>query len=128
MRAILCCSLTMVALNSSLTASDKEEEKIDPTKLVGKWKRGEEKGKYPVVMEFRKDGTSIMTITAKGEDFEVSGRYRVDGNKVVIVLNDDIEHDDVYIVQKLTNTELVWNPEKPKKEPKETFTRVKPRD
>ena len=121
MRTLLC--FVFLSLGFFLTAGDKkDEEKIDAAKLVGKWKRSEEKGKYPMTLVFRKNGTMTMTITANGDNFELTGSYRVDGNKVVIVLKDDIEHDDVYIVQKLTNTELVWTPEKEKKE---TFTRIK---
>jgi uncharacterized protein (TIGR03066 family) len=104
-------------------ADDKKEEKIDAKLLVGKWKLKEEKGRYPMVIEFRKDGTMTGTLTAKGEVYNLHGRYRTDGNKVVIVLKMNVEHDEVYIVNKLTDTELVWTAERDKEE--QTATRVK---
>jgi uncharacterized protein (TIGR03066 family) len=122
MRAILCCLLaTVLSLNSA--ADDKKEEKIDAAKLVGKWKWPEQKGKYPGTIEFRKDGTMKATLQIKGEEYPLPGKYRVEGNKVIIVLTMNVEHDEVYIVNKLTDTELVWTAEKDKE--KETHTRVK---
>lgn len=122
MRATLCCFLA-AALNSWLTADDKKEETIDAAKLVGKWKVGEKKGENPMTIEFRKNGTMTAILTVKGEKYNLEGKYRTDKNKVVIVLRDDVEHDEVYAVNKLTDTELVWTAEKDKEQ--QTLTRLK---
>ena len=82
----------------------------------------EEKDRHPMVIEFRKNGTMSATLTISGEEYPLQGKYRTEGNKVVIVLRDDVEHDEVYVVSKLTDTELVWATEKGKKE---TATRLK---
>jgi hypothetical protein len=50
----------------------------------------------------------------------LEGSYRINGNKLVIVLRDDIEQEEIYILNKLTDNELVWTSEKEK----QTFTRL----
>jgi len=55
----------------------------------------EEEDKYPMVIEFRKDGLMKATLTIEGEEYNLIGKYRTDGNKVVIVLKMNVEHDDI---------------------------------
>ena len=123
MRAILCCFLATVALNSAVMADDKKEEKLDATKLVGKWKAIEKKGEHPLTIDFRKDGKMTARLTIKEETYSLPFSYRIDGGKVVLVMKENVEHDQVYVIDKLTDTEMVWTSEKYKE--KQTFTRLK---
>ena len=123
MRILFCFVFTTLLLNLSSLANDGKPEKIDAQKLLGKWRANEKKGTYPSVTEFRKDGSVTMAIRIKGEDYLLEGSYRINGRKVIIRLKDDIEHDEVYIIEKLTDTELNWTFEKSKE--KEVLSRLK---
>jgi uncharacterized protein (TIGR03066 family) len=115
--------LAVLTVNLSLMADDMKEEKVDAEKLIGKWKAHEVPGKYLSSIEFRKNGTMRATVTYKTEEYHVDGKYRTEKNKVMIVVRDDVENESVYIVNKLTDTELVWTSEKSKQ--KETYIRLK---
>lgn len=123
MRVILNLCLIATALTSCAPSLDKKQEQVDAAKLVGKWKWAEKKGKYPGTIEFRDDGTMTARLVINGEGYSLLGKYRVEGNKVIIVLRDDREHDEVYTVSKLTDNELVWTDEKENEE--EHHSRVK---
>jgi uncharacterized protein (TIGR03066 family) len=73
-------------------AKDKEVEKIDVEKLLGKWELKEDSvPRPPVVCELRKDGKLTATLMLKGgwlfnDDIDISGTYKIDGNKIVLTL------------------------------------------
>lgn len=94
-------------------------DKIDPAKLVGKWK-GQEKGEN-LNIEFTKDGKFSSFMDGSKEE-KIEGTYKLENEKLMLeskVLTITI------IIIKLTDDELVGVPEGTKNE--KTFTRVKPK-
>jgi len=112
-----------LALNAGLAAEDKKAEAIDVKKLVGKWEPMEKKDDIKMVIEFRKDGTMMVTITEKGKDTKLDGTYKVEGNKLTTTVKAaDMERMRTRTVSKLTDAELVSTDETGKED---TLVRVK---
>jgi uncharacterized protein (TIGR03066 family) len=84
--------------------------KIDPSKLVGKWRAKEgAKGGF----DFTKDGKVTITASLGGEQVTFEGTYRVDGNKVISTVEFGGKRQDIALTAtKLTDTELVVKDEK----------------
>lgn len=94
----------VLAFCGTLAANDKKDEKIDATKLVGKWQPKEKK---EAVIEYTKDGKMLLTVTGEKE-FKAEGTYTVDGSKVSVTLKlGDKEQKSVRTVTKLTDADLV---------------------
>ena len=120
---LLGCTLAALALSFSLSADDKKDEKIDVKKLIGKWKLKPTKDTLDGVIEFQKDGKLTAIFTFGKEEFKMEGTYKIDGNKLLMVMKDDgKEMKSTLIVTKLTDTELVGTNEKGKED---TFVRIK---
>jgi uncharacterized protein (TIGR03066 family) len=105
MRMILGSAL-MVILSAGVSAEDKVE-KVDASKVVGKWEPKDAPKGMKVVIEFTKDGKILITTGKKDEDF--GGTYKVEGNKIKITLKlGDMEIKDDLTVSKQSDTELIF--------------------
>lgn len=103
-------------------ADDKKADKIDAAKIVGKWENKNKKEN--VKIEFAKDGTVTFTYKDGGKELNVSQKYKVEGDKLVLI--EEVFGEKVTIttiITKLTDTELVTKDEKSGKE--ETLVRIK---
>jgi len=97
---------------TAATAQDKEKDKLDPKKLIGKWEPKEGK----VVIEFTDKGKLTISVDgdAKGQKFE--GTYKLDGNRLEIDIVIDKPQKETLTVKKLTDEELVTTDSKGKDE------------
>jgi uncharacterized protein (TIGR03066 family) len=87
---------------TAAAAQDKEKDKIDPKKLLGKWEPKEGK----VVIEFADKGK--LTVDAGGKDQKFEGTYKLDGNRLEIaIMVFEKEQKETLTVKKLTDEELV---------------------
>jgi uncharacterized protein (TIGR03066 family) len=107
MRTTLGCAVAaLLCLGGSLFAEDKEPEKIDPKKLVGKWTLKDREG-ATLRMEFTKDRMLTLTfVDADGKENKFERTYSVEGDRLLIWLKGDFEGESWAII-KLTDTELV---------------------
>src|SRR5262249_26020589 len=100
-----------VALTGGGRAEDKEAKKDNAKLLVGTWEVTKSFDKGPAVgatVEFTKDGK--VKVKAKVEDKDVyrEGTYKVDGDKLTLVLKrDDKESKTIISIKKLSDKELV---------------------
>lgn len=96
-----------------------EDKKIDAKKLVGKWEsKPDAKEKFKI--EFTKDGK--LTLMAEAMKFE--GTYKLDGNKITVVLKiGDEEKKMSRTISKLTDTEITSKDDESGKE--DTLVKVK---
>jgi uncharacterized protein (TIGR03066 family) len=122
MRAILgCTAATIFLFAAGSSADDKKEEKIDGAKLIGKWERKDAKKESAFTLEFAKDGKLIVGL---GKDSKNSGTYKLDGNKLTVVLKvGENEIKDTLTITKLTDEE--FEAESGAKKAKDIFLRVK---
>jgi uncharacterized protein (TIGR03066 family) len=122
MRTLLAMGL-MLVLTCAVTAAD---DKIDATKLLGKWepKDPDKGGKF--VIEFLKDGKISFAAGEGGKDFKAEGTYKVDGNKISLAIKfGDMEKKMTRTVSKLTDTELVSKDDEKKDDKDDTLIRIK---
>lgn len=120
MRLILSCALAALTVGFIQSADDKKVEKIDATKLLGKW---EPKQKRFKGIEFLKDGKLSMTIPGAGMDFKLDGTYKVEGNKLITVVKTaNAETKETLTVSKFTDTEITGVDDKGQEL---TLTRIK---
>ena len=90
----------------------KDDKKIDPTKLVGKWeltKSTDPMAPKGALVEFTKDNKVIITLTISGKEDKYDGSYKVDGDKLSVKLNDPAEKDkeDTDTIKSLTDDKLL---------------------
>ena len=118
MRAMLACCVALVVC-FSVSADDK----IDATKLLGKWEPKEKKEGHAVVIEFLKDGKASVTMTTDGKETKSDGTYKVAGNKVTVTMTVGGEEKvHTHNISKLTDTEMVGTDDKGQEH---TFVRIK---
>lgn len=105
-------------------AAAQKDEKIDGKKLVGKWEQASApKGAPKMTVEFTDKGKMTLSIDAGGKAITIEGTYKVDGNKLEMVLKaDGKEEKETVTITKLTDTELAG---KDSKGMEEKFVRVK---
>jgi uncharacterized protein (TIGR03066 family) len=116
-------AVVVLAFAGLTTAQDKKDEKIDAKKLVGKWEPAG--GKEPVVVEFTDKGKLILSVEVGGKTEKVEGTYKLDGNKLKMVLSfGGKDQEETITVSKLTDDELVGKDSKGKEE---TLKKVKPK-
>ena len=92
---------------------DKDKDKVDLKKLMGKW----EPKDGPVTVEFADKGKLILTVDLGGKSEKIEGTYKVDGDKIEVVLafgGKDMK--ETLTVKKLTDEELVTTDSKGKEE------------
>jgi uncharacterized protein (TIGR03066 family) len=121
MRTTLGCVLGLF-LCSGLTADDK----IDATKLIGKWQLKPEKGDKKddhLYLEFSKDGKVTETFTIKGKENKDVLTYKLDGNTLSMTQKVGGKDETTKsTITKLTDTELVL---KSKSGEEDKYVRVK---
>ena len=122
MHKLVILALSLFGLSITATADDKKDEKIDTTKLVGKWVQKDKAS----ILEFKKDGKVTVAWTRDGQEMKGDGTYKVVGNKVSIALTVlGVEQQMERNVTKLTDDEMVTK-DGPRTE--RTYTRVKDKD
>ena len=104
MRAII-GAVVVLAFAGVVTGQDKDKDKVDTKKLIGKWEPKEKDPKAAFVMEFTDKGKLVMTVDNGGK---VEGTYKVDGNKMeVIIPLGGKDQKETLTIKKLTDDELV---------------------
>jgi uncharacterized protein (TIGR03066 family) len=102
--------LAFAGLNSAV-GQDKEKDKIDLKKLMGKWEPKE----GMVVIEFADKGKFTLALSSDSKKFD--GTYKLDGNRLEIAITiADKEQKETLTIKKLTDDELVTTDSKGKDE------------
>ncbi len=102
---------------------DKEKDKFDAKKLVGKWEPAD--AKIPITIEFTDKGKMILAVEFNGKSEKVEGTYKLASDKLEMVLTaDGKEQKETLTLSKLTDDELVGKDSKGKAE---TLKRIKPK-
>ena len=125
--------LVIVFFGSSLSAApvpqDKDKEKSNAEKLIGKWKLSNTSGDFPkdgtAIVEYTKDGKMTITITIGDNSVEMKGKYKLDKDKIdyTVKLPNGEDKTEILTIKKLTEDELVTtDPD----DIKEEFKRAKP--
>jgi uncharacterized protein (TIGR03066 family) len=94
-----------VALAAGVRAEDKEEKKDNAKLLVGSWEVTKSFDKGPPVgatAEFTKDGK----VTLEAKDVQREGTYKVDGDKLTLVMKDR-DGKTILSIKKISDKELV---------------------
>ncbi len=119
MRSVLGC-LALLTLTGGIVVA---QEKIDFSKLPGKWELAESK-KGSVSLEFVKDNKITVVVGEAGKETKLEGTYRTyDENKMEVTLRfmtEDLKEQ--LVVKKLTADELITEDSKGKVE---TFKKKK---
>jgi uncharacterized protein (TIGR03066 family) len=119
MRTVVSCVLAALVVGLA-GADDKKVEKIDESRLIGKWEPKERKGR---AVEFLKGGKLTVMIPGSAGDVKLEGTYTIDGNKLVTVLKAaSAEVKKTITVTKLTDTEMSGTDDEGKSD---TFLKVK---
>ena len=114
MRALI-GAVVILSFAGFATAEDKKDEKIDAKKLIGKWQPAEEK--VPVTVEFMDKGKMSLTIDLGGKSEKIEGTYKLDGNKLEMVMSfGGKEMKETVTISKLTDEEMVGKDTKGKEE------------
>jgi uncharacterized protein (TIGR03066 family) len=116
-------ALRLVAVGAAvclLAGGARAEEKVDYAKMiVGKWEvvKGDE-GTVPagMLIEFTKDGKVKLTGKKGGEDLNIEGTYKVEGDKFTVTMKQgDDEHTQTITITKITDTEMATENKEGKK-------------
>jgi uncharacterized protein (TIGR03066 family) len=111
----------VLALACGVTAAD---EKIDGSKIVGKWEPKMPKKGENMKLEFTKDLKLIATNAANGKEEKAEGTYSLEGNKLTFKMTYmDTKLEATVTLTKLTDDEMVGMDKEGKIE---AYTRVKP--
>jgi uncharacterized protein (TIGR03066 family) len=99
------------------------QEKIDAKKLIGKWQPAEPAKGADVTIEFAEKGKMTFVIDIGGKTEKIEGSYKLDGDKLEMVLvvgkdkdGKDKEQKETVTLTKLTDDELVGKDSKGKEE------------
>jgi uncharacterized protein (TIGR03066 family) len=110
--------IAVAAVAAPLVADDKKDEKIDPAKLVGKWKLTKAAKDLPkgasAVVEFTKDGKLVVAMAFEKQEAKFDGTYKLSGAKVDTVMKtpDGQEKKETMEIVKLTDAVLHTKDEK----------------
>ncbi|MDB5308443.1 MAG: hypothetical protein JWO38_2645 [Gemmataceae bacterium] len=117
MRTVPGFALAVVLAVAAGGAAEDKDTPIDGKKLIGKWEPKEAKKDGKIVIEFTKDGKLIISAEAAGKTEKYDGTYKVNGNKLGIVmkLKDTEVKEDVTLLR-LTDADLETEDVKGKKE------------
>jgi len=100
-----------VALNTGVRAEDKQEKKDNAKLLVGTWEVTKSFDKGPAVgatVEFTKDGKVKVKAKLDDKDVHREGTYKVDGDKLTLVMKrDDKESKTIISIKKISDKELI---------------------
>jgi uncharacterized protein (TIGR03066 family) len=98
---------------TSAAGQDKDKDKVDIKKLLGKWEPKDAK----IVIEFADKGKMLIVFEEGGKNEKIEGTYKVDGNKLDIAMSFlGKEQKETLTVKKLTDDELVTVDSKNKEE------------
>jgi uncharacterized protein (TIGR03066 family) len=106
--------LAFAGLTGTAAGQDKDKDKVDLKKLMGKWEP-----KDPgITIEFADKGKMILSIDIGGKSEKVEGTYKaIEGNKLEVVISfGGKEQKETLTVKKLTDEELVTTDSKGKEE------------
>jgi|SRR5262245_32831395 len=87
--------------------------KIDPARLVGKWKLVKstaENAPKDAIVELTKDNKVVVLATQDGQKFEIRGTYRVNADKLFVTLmppKGGKEEEDGDTIKMLTDDKMV---------------------
>lgn len=116
---MLRCGLAaaMMLATTALADEEKKGEKIDFTKLIGKWEPAEKKDQVVLVIEFAAKDKVSVSVTALGKTDTIEGTYKTQGNRLDIILKiGDQEQKESLRVSRLTDEEFVAEDSKGKTE------------
>ncbi|VTT97172.1 unnamed protein product [Gemmataceae bacterium] len=114
MRALV-AAVVVLSFAGLTTAEDKKDGKLDAKLLIGKWSPADEKA--PVVVEFTDKGKMTLTIDIGGKSEKVEGTYKLDGDKLEMVMSfGGKEMKETVTISKLTAEEMVGKDSKGKEE------------
>jgi uncharacterized protein (TIGR03066 family) len=108
--------LLVVGFAGGVRADDKKAD-IDKDKLLGTWEvvKSDEGPPVGTVVEFTKDGKMKVTHKSDGKEETLEGTYKIDGDKLSVVLKmGDKEDKHSVTIKKLTATEMTAENEKGK--------------
>ena len=112
MRLIIGAILVLTLAGASATAVA-GDDKVDGKKLIGKWEPKDAK----IVIEFTDKGKLTMSIDEGGKTEKIEGTYKLDGNKLDVVISfGGKEQKETLTIKKLTDDELVTTDSKGKEE------------
>jgi uncharacterized protein (TIGR03066 family) len=105
--------------------AQKDKDKFDPKKLLGKWEPAD--GKESIILEFTDKGKMSITFEGGGKTEKVEGTYKLDGDKLEMVMvlegkDKKEERKETVTITKLTDDE--WSG-KDAKGKEESFKRPK---
>lgn len=91
MRAIVGSALAAVLLlvSAGARAQDDDEPKFDKKKLIGKWEPTDSKKGARAVMEFKKAGKMVITITLDDKDLTLDGTWAMEDDKLTVTIELD---------------------------------------
>lgn len=117
MKGILAACAAAVLLTGALAAQEKkdakkDDKKIDPAKLVGKWeltRSTDPTALKGALVEFTKDNKVHVSFTVAGKEEKFDGTYRVSGDKLTVKMNDPESKDkeDTDTIQSLTDEKFL---------------------
>jgi uncharacterized protein (TIGR03066 family) len=121
MRTLIGAVVVLAFCGFAAAQKDKDKDKIDAKKLVGKWEPADAKEK--VVVEFTDKGKVILSVDFNGKSAMIEGTYKLDGNKLEMVMSfAGKDQKETLTVSKLTDDEMVGTDSKGKTE---TLKKVK---
>jgi uncharacterized protein (TIGR03066 family) len=108
-------SVAFLVLAGFTTAAD---DKIDATKLIGKWEPAKPaKDEPPYVLEFVDKSKMAVSFTIGDKTTKIEGTYTVDGNKINVAMTfNGKEIKETHTVSKLTDDEMVSKDSKGKED------------
>jgi uncharacterized protein (TIGR03066 family) len=117
MRAITGAALAAVLLLVSAGARAQDDEPVfDKKKLVGKWEPADSKKGARAVMEFKKAGKMVITITLDEKDLTLDGTWDLKEDKLDVTLElDGKETTTTFKLKKLDDKTLEYVEPKDKK-------------
>jgi uncharacterized protein (TIGR03066 family) len=110
MKRVLAAVVFTIVFVAGASADDK---KIDPAKLVGKWELTKsESNNAPkgAIIEFKKDNKLSITVDFNGKSLELSGTYKVDGDKLTVTIkppDGGKEDSDTDTIKSMTDDKIV---------------------
>ncbi len=109
MKGFLAACAAAVVFVGAARADDK---KVDPAKLVGKWEwtnSDDPSAPKGATGEFTKDNKITMSGEIDGKKLDLSGTYKVDGDKLIVKISVEggKDSEDTDTIQTLTDDKLV---------------------
>ena len=110
MKGILAACAAAILFAGAATAQDK---KVDAGKLVGKWeltKSTDESAPKGALVEFTKDNKLAITLDFGGKKLELSGTYKVEGDRITVKIKSPDggkDEEDTDTIKELSEAKMV---------------------